>query len=292
MRKLKKPPFEAIELYDESVAGWPDEAVRRKFEQNRYAITNACSAFDRETLSETWCRLPRARHGNEQDIVAGTLTKAELVALYDVGVVRSKGKPRTIYDTIKLSAHGECPYCGGIGEMGEDGEAGTVDHYLPKSRFPAYSILPLNLVPACAVCNKGMGSGFPTDEKLQPLHPYLDKSHFFNEKWTTASVEEGDPIVVNFGVNPPAIWSDKDRQRVKQHFLDCNLGSRYRARVPQELSTVVAFRKKALKSLSPDEFSQNLLEVAQDEGLPINGWKRTLYCALAASEWFCRKEFA
>ena len=196
MRKLEVPSFAATELYDESVAGLSDPKLRAKFQLNRPDIVNAINAFNNVTATRTWCHLPKAANGQPGATILGDLSKAELVALYDTGVVRSNGRPRQIYDELKLAAHDECPYCGGVGELG------TLDHYLPKSRFPAYSVLPLNLIPACGVCNTGMGSNFPTDPNLQPLHPYLDEVHFFDEKWTTASVREEDPIVVDFDVDP------------------------------------------------------------------------------------------
>lgn len=291
MRKLEIPAYAAIELFDVSVAGLSDAGLRAKFIANRPQIEIAFTAFETETLTKTWCNLPRARLARREAIIAGNLSKAELVDLYVNGVVKSNGRPRTIYDQIKLSAHDECPYCGGIGEMGEEGELGTADHFLPKARFPVYSVLPANLVPACQVCNKGMGSSFPTDPDLQPLHPYLDELHFFNEKWTTASVREDEPIVVDFDIEAPAGWSAKDRKRVGQHFEDCKLKARYRSRVSGELTTVISQRKTSLKTLTAEHFRYHLSVVADEPKLPINGWKRTLYSALANSAWFCKREF-
>lgn len=285
MRKLEMPAFAATELYDESVADLSDVGLRTKFQANRPVIAAAFNAFDNESISKTWCNLPKAAHGHPKAIILGNLFKAELVFLYDEGVVRSSGRSRQIYDELKLAAHEECPYCGGVGELG------TLDHYLPKARFPAYSVLPQNLVPACSVCNSGMGSNFPTDPNLQPLHPYLDEAHFFDEKWTNASVREEDPIVVDFDVDPPECWSEKDRQRVKQHFEVCDLKNRYRVQVWPELAPLISQRKTSLRSLSPDDFRDHLLVIAQEPALPINGWKRTLYCALAGSAWFYEMDF-
>lgn len=291
MRQLPAPKYQAMDIYDHSVAGLGDDQLRARFVANRSQVVIAFAAFDAETITKTWCNLPRAVHGNPHAIVLGGLSKADLVSLYNDGVVRSRGTPRTIYDQIKLAAHDECPYCGGIGEMGLEGELGTADHYLPKARFPSYSVLPLNLVPACQVCNNGMGSSFPNDPNLQPLHPYLDAAHFFDQKWTTAFVREGEPIVVDFDVEPPADWPEKDRQRVRQHFADCNLSNRYRARVSQELVPLVSQRKSSLAELGTVHFREHLMTVANEPDLPINGWKRTLYHALANSVWFCEQQF-
>lgn len=248
-------------------------------------MLDAISAFDVESASKSWCNLPRAALGHRDAIIFGTLTKGELVNAYNKGVVKSKGRPQEIYDELKLAAHEECPYCGGIGMIG------ALDHFLPKSRFPAYTVLPLNMIPACTDCNSRMGSNFPTIQNLQPMHPYLDEAHFFDEKWTTASVRNLDPIVVDFDVDPPARWSKVDRQRVEQHFEDCNLKKRYRARVWQELAPLISQRKTTLKDLSSKSFSDHLLITANEAALSINGWKRTLYYALANTDWFCKKCF-
>lgn len=291
MRKLSLPLFEAMELYDKSVAGLADELLRAKFQANRSEVSAEFTKYESKSSTQTWCSLPKAAHGHPEAIIVGNISKGEFVSLYDDGVVKSGGAPRHIYDQIMLAAHEECPYCGGMGEMGEEGELGTVDHFLPKARFPAYSVLPINLVPACWICNKGMGSNFPEDPNRQPLHPYLDGAHFFDQKWTTATVREEDPIVVDFDVDPPWDWEEKDRQRVLQHFKDCKLRKRYRSRVWQELSPLISQRKTSLKTLTSEEFRAHLLAAAGTPELPINGWKRTLYSALADADWFCQMDF-
>lgn len=292
MKRLSAPPYESIYLYDVSVAGITDVLLRAKFLDNRPTVVEAYGRFDESSLTKTWSDLPRAAHGQPEAIVSGTLSKGELMSLYDDGVVKSRGEPRNIYDQIKLSARDECPYCGGIGEMGQDGELGTADHFLPKAYYPPYAVLPLNLVPACQVCNNGMGASFPTDENLQPLHPYLDDAHFFEEKWTSATIRhEEEPLVVDFEARPPTAWPEKDRRRVTAHFEACKLGRRYRSRVWTELAPLIAQRKSTLYDLSPDQFQEHLTVIANLPNLPINGWKRTLYFALAQSVVFCETDF-
>jgi len=286
MKRIDPPNYDPIKLFDVSVNGIDAEPLRKSFIDNRQSILDANVAFYAKTQTQTWCDLPRAAHGNPDAVVAGGLSKRQLKSLYEDYVVRSKGEAREIYDNILVKAHGKCPYCGGIGA------AKTIDHYLPKAYFPSYSVLPINLIPACRDCNTGMGGKFPTASNLQPVHPYLDAPHFFEEKWTTATIVQEVPIVVNFGVSAPVLWSSKDKSRVTQHFRDCDLGERYRLQVWDELAPLISQRKDTLRQLDASQFRVYLLVTANESALPINGWKRTLYHALAATAWFCEADFS
>lgn len=67
----------------------------------------------------------------------------------------------------RSTAHRGCPMCGSM-------HSGTLDHYLPKHSYPAFSLFSLNLVPAC-LCNSKRGNalmGQNHDERV--LHPYYD----------------------------------------------------------------------------------------------------------------------
>src|SRR5204862_24909 len=123
-----------------------------------------------------WAELDRLPNANGNVHVTGNLTKLDLMNLYSNQMVGSKGKARSIYDDILAAAGGFCPLCG------ELGQARTLDHYLPKANFPAYSVFPENLVPCCRDCNTGKNSSFPATRDKQALHPYLDKSAFFEER--------------------------------------------------------------------------------------------------------------
>lgn len=291
MKKLDEPTCSPSDLFDESVQGISDPGMRERFLAQKSSVEALYADYKSRSHDQTWCDLPRAIHAAHEQVIVGSLTKGELMSLYDSGMVRGKEPARRMYDQIKVLARDECPYCGGCGEFVEQEGIGTLDHFLPKAYFPAFSILPANLVPACGVCNTGMGSNFPTDPNLQPIHPYFDAPHFFNEKWTTVTVLEEDPVIVTFGVNPPDMWSEKDKQRVLQHFTDCKLSGRYRTKVASDVSSLVEQRKTVHRDLTSEAFREILTVVADNEALPINGWKRSLHYGLAASYWFCSHDF-
>ncbi|WP_419173386.1 hypothetical protein [Halobacteriovorax sp.] len=69
-----------------------------------------------------------------------------------------------------------CPMCGSIG-------TGTVDHYLPQSTHPEFTIHSRNLIPSC-LCNSKRGNvitGVNANERI--IHPYFD--NFLNQRLIT-----------------------------------------------------------------------------------------------------------
>ncbi|MCU0490095.1 MAG: HNH endonuclease [Chloroflexaceae bacterium] len=75
-----------------------------------------------------------------------------------------------------------CVYCGI-----HENEAGgpryfSVEHYRPKSRFPALTTSYPNLLYACGVCNSYKGDDWPSDDPLTDGEGYLDPcEHDFDQ---------------------------------------------------------------------------------------------------------------
>ncbi|NEX92965.1 hypothetical protein [Caulobacter sp. 17J65-9] len=60
----------------------------------------------------------------------------------------------------------------------------ALDHFLPRTHHPALSILHLNLVAACELCNRRKGASCEADPQRQFVHPYFDRvprDHVFLE---------------------------------------------------------------------------------------------------------------
>jgi len=94
--------------------------------------------------------------------------------LYSTRLLKNKDC-RIYYDKI-ITNQDICLYCGI-----RDSE--TLDHFLSKSIYPNYSILPENLIPCCSKCNTAKGD--IDKNSLQKadyfLHPYFDD--FNNIRW-------------------------------------------------------------------------------------------------------------
>ncbi|MEN9902218.1 MAG: hypothetical protein RL651_882 [Pseudomonadota bacterium] len=62
-----------------------------------------------------------------------------------------------------------CPACG------ELGRPNTLDHYLPKGKYPHFCVTPVNLFPMCDACQRSkLDKTGTADEPRFFLHPYFD----------------------------------------------------------------------------------------------------------------------
>ncbi|MBL4901860.1 MAG: hypothetical protein JKY62_04355, partial [Desulfocapsa sp.] len=197
-----------------------------------------------------------------------------------------KKPARRIYDTLKFGAPlNICPFCG-------FGHVGTLDHYLPKSKYPYLSVLPLNLVPSCLDCNKGKGTDSPDKPGQQCIHPYFDHDLITTEQWLFAEVQETTPASIRYFVRPPEDWEQINKERVVTHFSDFHLSSRFATQATFELAT--------FKELLLYDFNINGMVGVKRElekratvalGLHKNAWDTAMFQALADNDWYCERGF-
>jgi 5-methylcytosine-specific restriction endonuclease McrA len=282
---MNPPIHSAIDTFDTCVNAIGDAVLRATFSANRANIEQANDNFDAASQIAEWANLPRVPNGNPNVLIAGALSKQNLMDLYTKYMVGSTGPSRDIYDELLTAAEGLCPFCGGLGHVR------TLDHYLPKANFPAYSVHPQNLVPCCRDCNSGKNASFGPAVNQQTLHPYLDQAHFFQERWVVANAHPESPILIRFECAPPEHWSQSDKARVRSHFEGYQLGYRFSVQSGAETSKVVQLRTSSLCNLTAEVFRAYLLDNANSADFVLNGWSRTMYAALAQSDWFLETDF-
>jgi hypothetical protein len=56
-----------------------------------------------------------------------------------------------------------------------------------------------------------------------------------------------------------------------------------------DLPKTIQTRRKIMAKSSPAEFSNSLAEKSQTWELPVNNWRRVMFAALAAAQWFCEQ---
>ncbi len=258
-------------------------------DQNLVSKINAVIPQLNLTASDFAVRVGRADlfqlpafEGSDTAIVVGQVTKGELKSLYSSHMVPDKKPARSYYDQLKMSAPlNICPYCG-------FGHVATLDHYLAKANYPCFSVLPINLVPSCADCNKGKNSSLATTKGTQSLHPYFDQGHFVNEQWLYAEIEQqSNPPSIKFSAIPPLHWQDVDKDRVKHHFTDFKLAARFKVQAATEL----AILQGELEYYFQDRQAAGVVEAlnrkhAAARNQHVNSWKTALFQALALDAWY------
>jgi len=287
MKSLPIPDISPDDSYNTCISGISDFYLRTRFEDcSEEHQKHAQGYFTRATNGELCTIHPINHVSGEDPLIFANIYKSELINLYDYYLLK-KRPARNIYDEIKLSANDKCPYCGGIGAPS------TLDHYLPKSRYPQFSVLPTNLLPCCRDCNTGSkNTTISTQKHEQILHPYFDENHFFNQQWVYAQVIQDEPCSIKYFVNPPEYWNDIDKGRVFQHFSGFNLAYRYNILASEELSILIDQRITHMQKISPQEFSEYLSSIGNTTKLFINHWKKVMYRTLALDDWFCTNEFS
>ena len=196
--------------------------------------------------------------------------KNDLFDLYDKRLVRGK-EPRKYYNQIKASPKlGKCPYCG-------FGQVATLDHYLPKSEFQIFSILPNNLIGCCRDCNTTK-----RNTVLNTIHPYYDD--FTKTQWLFAKVNWSE-LTMDFFVDTKNINNDLDRKKIDGHFSVYELAKRYAVEAASELNDLgIEFGNKNLtKTDIKEELNEKFKSKAMNH---INHWKTAMYQALCQDQCY------
>jgi 5-methylcytosine-specific restriction endonuclease McrA len=209
----------------------------------------------------------------------GAVTKDEMISLYDQRLSKKGHPAREVYDSIRAGAKfNKCPLCG-------HRDVSTLDHYLPKSKFPAFAITPINLVPSCGECNKTKLTATATDAGEQMLHPYFDD--FTDGVWLRAQVVEVEPTGLLFFVVPPDGWSELRKRRIAEHFSKLELADLYGPNAAQELANISGDLGELADSGGPEIVKAHLERQWRSRASSeSNSWQSAMYAALANSEWF------
>lgn len=285
MRAISVPAQDPQLVYDLCVNSIADEGLKARLQAIKAEVVAAAVDYQQKGLINQLFTIPAIDCDND-DIVVGQVTKKELKATYSSHMVGDSKPARRVYtDILGKAPRKKCPFCG-------FGQASTLDHYLPKARFPILSVLPWNLVPACKDCNTGKNAATATAQDQQTLHPYLEHPRIVSDQWLHARVLTGTPPVLEFFVSPPEDWDQVDKTRVLAHFRDYKLASRFSIEASNELAN--------LKDTLDLVWSDSALAGVQDhlrviaagkKAVHVNAWDTAMYQALLKSEWYCDEGF-
>jgi hypothetical protein len=227
----------------------------------RSATRNVFRAYDRYLeRSADASRIRRLRANKD--------TLAALESNYEL--LRS----RTGYGELLEVTNGRCPMCG-------FGEASTLDHYLPRSVYPEFSVLALNLLPACARCNLLKGHAVGRTPSEQFLHCFFHQVPSIPLLVCNVDVRPGT-LLVEFRIRPIRRIDPDILARVSSHFHRLHLANRFRRETLNEIGD----RRATFDTFVGNGNHIALRHRLRDEArgflrtLGPNHWKTALYSAL------------
>ncbi len=269
--------YDAGEVFEICVSMVRDPALKAQLLAVRSNVEAEATDYDAKAAGkQLYIKRP---HGG-----IGSVSSEDMVKVYTLRMVPKTSKGRPIYDRIMSApVHGRCPLCG-------IGTVNTLDHYLPKSLFPVYSVTPNNLVPACVWCQAEKSEYFSRTEEGQLLHPYFDNME--NEVWLAAEVVPGVPAGFRYFASPPSYWTASAKARVVAHLKELNLTVLFSSNAGSRLSEIRLRLANLYQKGGADAVRAHLNEeLSSAEADHRNSWVSAMYRAAVADAWFCNGGF-
>ncbi|MEU5323654.1 HNH endonuclease signature motif containing protein [Streptomyces sp. NPDC021056] len=277
MWHLDPPNITARDSYVTCVSSTQEAERRQLLLDATDAVTNAGDRFRVAAAAQTLHDLAES-----QFTVPGIGNRDAVKWAYTNGMRTEAGS--VIYDQLMDAPEDErCPMCG-------YGEVYQLDHVMPKVKFPALCVDPLNLVPACSNCNHIKGQVSPRSIETTPLHPYLDQID--HETWLDAAVIAGSQGELTYFITPPPTWDNTLMERVKYHFGLFKLGKRYGNQANRTLKNIRSNLQQQLESAGETAVRNYLIEESGSRlANDLNGWDGVAYRVWAGHDGFCRGGF-
>jgi len=273
MRRLPKPTFTAAVVFDLCVRSVRDEDLKMRLKAALPIVEAAEVEYVAHGDVGRWYEI-------KSSIKVDKVSNKEMENLYNRTFVKSV-RTKPIYSALKKACNNDmCPLCG-------QRTVHQLDHYLPISLHPALAVTAINLVPACAECNKVKLAYAATTAVDQTLHPYFDDVTTI--RWLYADVVQTVPASVTFRAGPPKEIGMLLQKRIVKHFNTFALGALYTSHAAEEISNLrFGLAKIAQTTDSVTAVRAHLISEAESRGAAhLNSWQTAMYEALFNSDWFC-----
>ncbi|WP_338749870.1 hypothetical protein [Bacillus sp. FJAT-52991] len=268
---LDKPSIDLREILKDCTSNVRNISLKTRVYEEMENFTFRIQEYDSKAKLGELTTIP------VHETVSDKISKEEMTWLYERKFV-PKGEPGRKYYNEILHSTRKCPICGFRPPK-------TLDHYLPKAKYPIYAVTPLNLLPCCRDCNSIKGDIAPVLGK-ETLHPYYDDVN--DQKWMFAKLGAYNEYGFSFFVRKPEGWTNEKYSKVEHHFGLFELSDLYSVLASEELSSQ-AYTLKNLYNIGGGEAVRiQLIEYQKSaEAYSLNHWKSAMYEALVHSEWFC-----
>lgn len=285
MNRVQYPAIECDDVYSACLLSVTRRNLPYKVKLQSIAdvVADNWTAFDDRCSPKNFHLFVPCLPKKKEQVISRGVTKEELMDLYSVYMLKANSASRKVYDKLRAASYGLCPLCG-------INEATTLDHYLPKARYPLLSVNPRNLIPACQDCNKGKSDGIFTSASHQTLYPYSEDIKFYQTDWISATISSDFGILVfDFFADPPQRWLETEKNRVKNHFDNFGLRKKYSRNASQFVPTITHDIKKMLLNGNHRMVQDHYASLA--EAQKKNSTFRIIYKTLAEDEDICGGSF-
>lgn len=269
MRQIQRPETNAVHWFD-LIQKSKGEPISGDMVAARTAILAAYQEYDRIAPA------------------VDKLNPASLSASQIAALCHAYNSPTKAINDLRALILGagqspRCPYC-------SIGEAETLDHYTPKSLWPAFTIFPSNLVPCCDSCNRRKSVKLlEVGTKLRMfLHPYFDEIP--HERVLLVKIRvRNDSIGTHWKITSPATLASVVAARLESHFIQLDLADRYRRFSNDEMRGQAHAMNKAFQKGGFTRLTLSLQKQAKtlSKAFGPNHWRVVLYETLAKNEEFC-----
>lgn len=205
-----------------------------------------------------------------------------LYSLYDSTSEHCKTFKKLIKDISKT----KCPYC-------SLDTPSHIDHYLPRSVFPEYSVFSLNLIFSCSICN----SGYKGDDYINAQGERLFINPYFDTFIETIPFLKCD-IIINdsypkfkFKIdNTLQVQYTYEYKIIKNHFDKLNLESRYLDQIVEEKfkrfkNRYIDKKSMEFKTITLQQLKDNITFILDGlDDLNINNWEKVFWESLKTSD--------
>lgn len=276
MIKLAKPQIDVGEIIDDCTLDMRNGIRKKHIEDSKIEIVNLCKEYDELAEDQRFDRIKMV------DKTKANADKDDLLYLY-TGLFSKKEKTaRKYYDQLILTPeHGKCPFCC-------QRLVNTLDHYLPKSKYPMLSIVPFNLIPVCSNCNKEKLDEVSLDKRSMIIHPYYED--FDDDIWIKAMLIEDEPVAFEFYTEKPDNWNEEKYIRAKKHFVMFNLNELYKPYAAEMFTTEIKNIKRMYNKCGEDITKDEIKERMEDQrSIRKNDWKAAVYEAIYMNDWFWKE---
>lgn len=270
MRSILPLPINATDVFDE-IAAAKHQPRRRRM---RAARADVLAAYlDYENAAPEVGELEEVQ-----------LTELQKEAMRHAFSVETGPMTALRGDLLKRISVAKCPFCG-------ISESSTLDHYLPKEKYPEFSVFPNNLVPSCATCNTRkrdliLDEGTKVRMFLHPCYDVIPNITFL----TVHARMEADGLIVSYRMTRPAGMTFRTFQHLRSHFNKLDLADRYRRMGLEHLGGQYPALLRAYGAgENAERVAEKLVEGAMDFEVVSgpNYWLAKLYRALASDTDFC-----